>query len=711
MPVILDIERRGLRARLFLALVYVLLTLGGLTMVYPFMITVASSFTSTYDYHRFAPVLRALYDRDDRFMRHVASHFEKFPTEIYPEGPKEWGVWASVARDHEGVRRFAAPCLAAGRDAVARRRWEQMAADYADFHLDYDIRDTVCWYDGRHVADYARQSFEARGRAADPARFVALSRGERADAALDLLNRTWSIRHLSFFDVSMVGPLKTPLHLAEWDYPVDDQRLDFYQEFKAAYRQMEFRAGGRRQWAAFRRDHGLGGAAPWPLAPGHPEWPLFKQFVGRESPMSQTVPYDLRSRWLRHFSQEATLRRLGFDANHAFGVGDYNRLAGTAYRSLDAIPFPAPEDAPAGLRAEWDRFVHESYPRRLMMIRVTPELQALYRRYVEASYPDVETYNRLTWSKLASFDDLRLAPYENTIRWRNFIPQVPLPNLELHSAEQAWQAHLLDRYGSVAGINAAYGWALSRIEEARVPIREAVAVTFWRHEWSYLFDDLLSNYRLVLRYLLVRDRALLNTAWLVLLSVLASLTVNPLAGYALSRFNLRSTEKILLFLLATMAFPAAVSAIPGFLLIRDLGLLNTFAALVLPTLASGMGIFILKGFFDSLPRELYEAATVDGAREWQILLYITLPMLTPILAVIALNAFIGAYNGWEWALIVCQKQSRWTLAVWMYQMSQQMGATPWSVMAGFVMVSIPTALVFLTCQKVILRGIVLPSMK
>ena len=198
---------------------------------------------------------------------------------------------------------------------------------------------------------------------------------------------------------------------------------------------------------------------------------------------------------------------------------------------------------------------------------------------------------------------------------------------------------------------------------------------------------------------------------LVVLSVLATLTVNPLAAYALSRFGLKSAEKVLLFVLATMAFPAAVTAIPGFLLIRDLGLLNTFAALVLPTLANGMSIFILKGFFDGLPRELYEAAAIDGAKEWQIFLKITLPMTTPILAVNALHAFVHAYNSWEWALLVCQKQSHWTLAVWMYQMSQQLGDQPWAVMAGFVLVSIPTALVFITCQKVILRGIVLPSMK
>ena len=149
----------------------------------------------------------------------------------------------------------------------------------------------------------------------------------------------------------------------------------------------------------------------------------------------------------------------------------------------------------------------------------------------------------------------------------------------------------------------------------REEIRNALAIQFVDHGTRDFYADAFANYRTVGDYLFLRGRAFFNTLFLVVLSVLASLTVNPLAAYALSRFRLKGTEKILLFLLATMAFPATVTAIPGVLLMRDLGLLNTFAG------------------------------------------------------------------------------------------------QPWCVMAGFVLVLIPTAAVFLLCQKVILRGIVLPSMK
>ena len=144
---------------------------------------------------------------------------------------------------------------------------------------------------------------------------------------------------------------------------------------------------------------------------------------------------------------------------------------------------------------------------------------------------------------------------------------------------------------------------------------------------------------------------------------------------------------------------------------RDLELLNTFFALVLPGAANGMAIFILKGFFDSLPQELFEAATIDGASELQIFRIVAMPLVKPILAINCLTAFIAAYNGWEWALTICQKEQMWTIAVWMYQASEWWKDFPWIVSAGFVIASIPTFLVFVSCQKIILKGIVIPSMK
>jgi multiple sugar transport system permease protein len=421
----------------------------------------------------------------------------------------------------------------------------------------------------------------------------------------------------------------------------------------------------------------------------------------------------LRPLWQKHLESTAARERLGLPVGRPFLIDDYNRLAGSAYQHLSQIPFPLPEDAPAGLRDEWLRFVRDEYPRRLVRIRVTPELQAAYQERTRQLCRTIDAYNRLTGSALTGFEQIALPEREDSDRWRSFVAEVPLANLVLESPEVAWQECLRARYGSVAAVNAAYGWSLARFEEAHLPMAEAIAVTFFNHEWSHYFWDVAGNYVTVFDYLFRRGRAFVNTVILISLTILATLTVNPLAAYALSRFRFRQGEQILLFLLATMAFPAAVSAIPAFLLMRDLHLLNTFSVLVLPGLANGLSIFILKGFFDGLPRELYEAAAIDGAKEWQILLNITLPMTTPILAVNTLNAFIQAYNSWEWALLVCQRSDYWTLAVWLYQFTRmsQLEQAPFVIMAAFVVASVPTALVFIVCQKVILRGIVIPSMK
>ena len=227
--------------------------------------------------------------------------------------------------------------------------------------------------------------------------------------------------------------------------------------------------------------------------------------------------------------------------------------------------------------------------------------------------------------------------------------------------------------------------------------------TFWR------FQFLTLNYQRVLDEILLHGHAFSNTAILVLLFVVGALTVNPLAAYALSRFKLRQTYSILVFCLATISFPAEVLMIPVFLQLKEFHLLNTFGALVIPSLANGFSIFLLKGFFDSLPRELYEAAELDGASGFVMFWHITMNLSKPILAVIALGAFTSAYGTFFYALILAPDPRLWTVMVYIFQL-QSAVASP-VVYASLILVSIPTLLVFVFCQNIILRGIVVPSDK
>jgi len=276
----------------------------------------------------------------------------------------------------------------------------------------------------------------------------------------------------------------------------------------------------------------------------------------------------------------------------------------------------------------------------------------------------------------------------------------------------------------------------------------------------------MRNYWQVIDYLAMHGNGLLNTFIFCALAVVTALIVNPLAAYALSRFSLPGTYKILLFCMATMAFPGEVTMIPGFLLLKkfpllpilgglivtvviflmlenwlpkwkenlralislaaglivgvivipalgsDLAstsLLNNFAALILPGMANGFSIFLLKGFFDSMPKELYEAADIDGASEWTKFWMLTMNLSKPILAVIALGAFTGAYSAFMMALIIIPDQKMWTIMVWIFQLQSQSSQSV--VYASLVIASIPTFLIFVLCQNVIMRGIVVPTEK
>jgi multiple sugar transport system permease protein len=291
----------------------------------------------------------------------------------------------------------------------------------------------------------------------------------------------------------------------------------------------------------------------------------------------------------------------------------------------------------------------------------------------------------------SSFDEIRLPPpaqrfapevrplYEEFRRTR-----LPERNLET-SAEELW----------------------AQRSEGPMPIAAYESGFLADNEQAVKAEFATRNYRYVLDYILLHGRALWNTAIFCLLVILTQLIVNPLAAYALSRYPIRASGKILLFLLATMAFPAEVAMIPNFLLLKDLGLLNTFAALVLPGMASGYMIFLLKGFFDSLPQELFEAGQLDGAKEITMMTQIALPLSKPVLGYLALLAFMGAYGAFLYAFLVAQDQKMWTLMVWIYQLQN---VAPKSVMmAALTLAAIPTLIVFLLAQNVIMRGIVLPG--
>ena len=427
---------------------------------------------------------------------------------------------------------------------------------------------------------------------------------------------------------------------------------------------------------------------------------------------------------LCYFSTEGFYKR-SFLKNHSVNIENYNETHGTAYPSYSDIRLPRTmaENQTAAEKKDWELFVREIL--NLLWIRVADGALPEYHSFLKAKYQNIEALNRLYGTEYAGFEEIKLVdePVGMSLAlsdWESFIlgwkdpdtgrmHAVPAEFLRLNTMEFIFRDWLAARYGTPEAMNAALGTSFASFLDVVPPQKANHAAYFQEHRNELRWEFATRNYKAVFEYLVFHGRGLINTVIYCSLAILTALIVNPIAAYAMSRYKLPATYKILLFLMCTMAFPPMVTGIQNFLMLRRLGLLNTFAALILPGMANGYAIFLLKGFFDSLPRELYESAALDGANELVMFWNITMALSKPILAVIALQAFNHAYANFMFAFVVCQDESMWTLMVWLYKLQQTSGQAV--RYASLIIAAIPTFLIFLFCQNIIMRGIVVPSEK
>jgi ABC-type glycerol-3-phosphate transport system permease component len=726
MPIVPHVGSKTWPVRIVVLVIYVTLTLLGATMVMPFLMTISGSLSNDFDYYRYRMIPRYVHSPTDRWTKGLVYYFNQTDGwhrqmhSYFPDMPQAWVTWEGIGRDVAGVDRLAAAYL--NLTEKQKQYQQQRAADYAEFAADYPLDDTVIPLSDAQAAAFLSDHY-AQLITANP-QWIDGDESTR-NKALRLLNERWKLPYPDFFAIEFERERKFPLAHQSFFYP-DDAKYDDFRLIKASARDHYFTPGVQSQWQAWCTKHAVNEAQAkqWPL-PRERSTELNDQwhaFVKEVAPATPAVPFAMRAVWRHYLESEEVRLRLKLPTDVPFNVQTYNQLAGTAYTDMTQTPFPVPSNEALPMQELWQHFVQTRYPLRLTRIMVTDDLTRQFQELLKQRFKSIKTANRLLETQYTDWTQFDLASTSpvpasdaagNPLRavWADFVKNLPVQERVITSSEQQYQAFLLKRYGSLQAINQSHGTDYLCIEQAFPPLANAYAVTYAQNATAFTWAPTRSNFAVIIDYLLYNGRAIPVTLLLVSLSILATLTINPICAYAMSRFSVKRADKIILYLLAPMAFPAMVSAIPAYLLMRDLGLLNTFIALVLPHAANGMSIFILKGFFDSLPRELYEAATIDGANERQIFMVITMPMMKPILAIQSLTAFLWAYTSWEWALIVCQDSKMWTLSVWLYQANEYWSKTPWIVMAGFVIASIPTLLVFLFCQKIILRGIILPSMK
>ncbi len=671
MPVIPVVGRKSFKTRVLIGTLYAILALGAVTMVYPFALMLSTATTGNGDWDQFNLVPRYWFERTAQFRKYVIDKAGVNDL-AYEYGKENWFVaWDLKEKDFQRWVQTPPQCLAA---------------------MDRDVRDFLAGLDG-------------------------------------------DLKHLNF------------VSFGDSQYSVLSLRQDYFKWVSKKYRGDLNRVNRiyndtAAEWEELGLPKSYGGA--WETNPTSPRCRDWREFV-------VTRPYSKQ--------KLICLDRLVFiNVRSTCGSVDVlNKAHGATFQSLLDVRWKSLD------RFDWGREIQTNILRRevpLDQLRLRETARNAFETFTKrastavpfSTRPPVETGARGMWIRFIQSDECKPEYFD------------PINPLDL------WRQFLTKRYSDVNVLNNTYETRYASFADVRIPWPAVDYAAFTQNRSQIIRSFLFGNFQMVINYVLLHGRAMTNTLILIVLTIASVLTVNPMAAYVMSRFRLKYAHHILVFLLATMAFPAEVGMIPGFLLVKsfplgalvlgtatalmfvlvrvllnirlplfwsvliggvlavaagwflppviaqklgrqdlNVSLMNTFFALVLPGIASGFSIFLLKGFFDSLPPELYEAAMLDGATEPRMFLTITIPMCKPVLAVTALGAFTAAYGSFMFAFLTCQDPSMWTLMVFLYQF-QQIYSVP-LVMASLVIASVPTLVVFIFCQNLILRGIVIPTFK
>ncbi|MCF7920705.1 MAG: beta-galactosidase [Candidatus Cloacimonetes bacterium] len=757
MPIIGKVGRKTFKIKALNTFIHLVLLLGAMTMIYPFMIMISASFKSNVDSQSFSVYPQFFIDEKmlyrkyiegrhnelgDRLVEQYGNRYLSFTLlqppsagrKIYSddwqqflkEQGKEhnifdyyiseqfgWGIYPRNERKFRNLMK-----KETGNDlqklnekyGTSTLSWEEVRLEersitgrnftgaYSGFlsnydgfrsHLDYWQRDYIS-FDGNFAAVELIPEFRndlkelnaALGTNFNNWSEIKLSRtlpeGALRPYWIDYVTRRCNIHHISFKEEAVVP-------WQEFLKEKYDSIELLNRTWKAAYESF--------QEVDFPQTLPHSGALPVDYSffletIAQPEWILIK-----------SVEFDYRH-WLQR--KYGNIRAL----NQAYEKG---------FQDFGNVPLP--EELPdynLGEEKTWQDFVRFQADEE--SIRLKPASQKQFLEFVQQKFGELEELNAAYMTNYKSWINIypaRSIPENSEYRsdWLSFVRQkVDGRFLEIDSSQkQNWQKYLAEIYHNTDNLN--QDWHLVWNDFAEVPVDhyQIDHQIFKEHKTSIFWEFVFRNYGMVLDEMLYNGRAIVNTIIYCLLAIITALIVNPLAAYAMSRYKMPATYKIILVLMLTMAFPPMVMGIPNFLLMKRLGMLNTFWALILPGLADGYFIFLLKGFFDSLPKELFESATIDGASEWTIFWRIAMSLSKPIMAVIALNAFNAAYRNFMFAFIVCQDKSMWTMMVNIYQLMQR--ASAGVGFAALVIASIPTFAVFVFFQNIIIKGIVVPTEK
>ncbi|WP_333590433.1 carbohydrate ABC transporter permease [Brevundimonas sp.] len=202
-----------------------------------------------------------------------------------------------------------------------------------------------------------------------------------------------------------------------------------------------------------------------------------------------------------------------------------------------------------------------------------------------------------------------------------------------------------------------------------------------------------------------------NSFALATLATILALGFTVPAGYAFAKLRFAGRERIFQMLVGALVIPAQIGTLPLFLMLKGMGLVNTYAGALVPWLASIFGLFLVRQYALSIPDEMLEAARIDGASEGQIFRRVVLPTLQPIIVTLGLFVFLGSWNDFLWPLIILTDQSNYTLPVALAALSREHVQDIEMMMAGSVLTVAPVLILFLALQRYYIRGMLAGSVK
>lgn len=612
MPIISKVESKTWKGRAVFAAIFTVLTIGGLTMIYPFLIMISGSLRSAVDEPDLDLVPSYLVREPMLFAKYLEAKYNQNVSLLEATRDRRYFSFRDAQEDSETIQIHEAEIedMTAFWESDIPRHWQIYGGTYALQTTSENLRE----FRQRVISFYGND--------------------------IDRFNREEGVAANSFANVYM----QPPSWLSQRYEIPNTKMVDIYFEMMA-------------------------------------EAPLAQKYL-----VNQTGDYRLLMT--------------------GSGGAAYSR--DPKFRISQRVPSVEDEE----YRKDWLNYVLEELNPSFVLVEGVNA--SVYSAYLRELYPNIADLNNAWGSQFTSYDEIAL-PDGRWLRgaeradYLEFLRTLEPEHYRLVGPEFAWEKWLSERYANIGALNAAYGTDYDEFSHVRMPIDQMELAYVRENSGTLRWQYATRNFSNVFDVLFVRGRAFLNTVIFCTLSVMFALLVNPLAAYALSRFQLPGSYKVLLLLMATMAFPPMVTMIPKFIILQKLDMMNTFAALLLPFIANGYLIFLLKGFFDSLPRELYEAATIDGASEVRIFFQITMSLSKPILAVVALSAFNSAYTLFLYALLVAPREDMWLISVWLYQFQQTSSMS--GTFASVLIASIPTLLVFVFCQNIIMRGLVVPVEK